>query len=97
MQIGIAVDHGGYLLKKTVLESLSGWGYKVRDFGAYEYIPDDDYPDYVFALSRALSQTEINRAIAICGSGVGACIAANKIYGVRAGLITDAYSAHQGV
>ncbi|HLV30615.1 MAG TPA: RpiB/LacA/LacB family sugar-phosphate isomerase [Chitinispirillaceae bacterium] len=97
MQVGIAVDHGGYVLKQAVCESVSRWGYQIKDFGAHEYIPDDDYPDYVFALSNALSRMDIDRGIAVCGSGVGACIAANKVCGIRAGLISDVYSAHQGV
>jgi ribose 5-phosphate isomerase B len=95
--IGVAVDHGGYALKESVVAALSGWGYEVADFGAYEFLPDDDFPDYVVPLARAVSKGEVWRGVAICGSGVGACIAANKVRGACAGLISDTYSAHQGV
>jgi ribose 5-phosphate isomerase B len=72
-------------------------GHEVVDFGAPEYDPKDDYPDYVVPLARAVAQGEVERGVAICGSGVGACVAANKVAGVRAALITEVFSAHQGV
>jgi len=95
--VGIAADHGGFGLKEQLAEALRRGDYEVLDFGAYERLPDDDYPDYVIPLARAVAKGEVARGIAICGSGVGACVAANKVPGVRAGLIHDAYSAHQGV
>jgi len=69
----------------------------VHDYGALDYDPADDYPDIVVPLANAIAKKEVNRGIAVCGSGVGVSIAANKIPGVRAALITDTYSAHQGV
>lgn len=95
--IGIAVDHGGYHLKKNMVTALHEWGYEIRDFGAYEFTADDDYPDFVVPLSHAVAKREVARGIAVCGSGIGACICANKIAGVRAGIVSDMYSAHQGV
>jgi ribose 5-phosphate isomerase B len=97
MRLGIAADHGGFELKEQILEELKSLGYEVVDFGAFEHAPRDDYPDLVVPLARAVAQGEVERGIAICGSGVGACVAANKVPGVRAALITDPYSAHQGV
>ncbi len=97
MRIGIAADHGGFALKEQIAQALRDEGHEVVDFGANNLIPDDDYPDYVVPLSRAVAQGKITRGVAICGSGVGACVAANKVPGVRAGLIHDVYSAHQGV
>lgn len=97
MRVGIATDHGGFALKAQVAESLRGAGYEVVDFGAHQLNPDDDYPDYVIPLARAIAAREVERGVALCGSGVGASIAANKIPGVRAGLIHDVFSAHQGV
>ncbi|MFI5330859.1 MAG: RpiB/LacA/LacB family sugar-phosphate isomerase [Desulfobaccales bacterium] len=97
MRVGLAADHGGFELKEKMLEELRGAGYEIVDFGAREYQAQDDYPDFVVPLARAVAQGEVDRGIAICGSGVGASVAANKIRGVRAALITDAYSAHQGV
>ena len=95
--VGIAADHGGFGLKEQLAEALRRGDYEVLDFGAYERLPDDDYPDYVIPLAQAVAKGEVARGIAICGSGVGACVAANKVPGVRAGLIHDVYSAHQGV
>src|SRR5271157_4037527 len=97
MRVGLAADHGGFELKEKMLEELRGAGYEIVDFGAREYQAQDDYPDFVVPLARAVAQGEVDRGLAICGSGVGASVAANKIRGVRAALITDAYSAHQGV
>ena len=95
MRVGLAADHGGFELKEKMREELRGAGYEIVDYGAREYHPKDDYPDFVVLLARAVAQGEVERGIAICGSGVGASVAANKIRGVRAALITDAYSAHQ--
>jgi len=97
MKIGFATDHGGYVLKDPILKALHDSGHEVRDFGAYSLNPDDDYPDFVIPLARAVAQGDVARGIAICGSGVGACFTANKIPGVRSALIHESFSAHQGV
>ena len=95
--IGIAADHGGFELKVQLIAALKEAGYEVKDFGADELVIDDDYPDFVIPLARAVAHGEVERGVAICGSGVGACVAANKVHGVRAALISDYFSAHQGV
>lgn len=97
MTIGIAADHGGFALKESVKQWLGESGYDVTDFGAYVLDNGDDYPDFVVPLARAVAEGKCERGIAICGSGVGASIAANKVKGVRAALIVDSFSAHQGV
>ena len=97
IKIGIAADYGGFELKEMIKSFLKDQQYEVVDFGATILNNDDDYPDYVLPLAKAVASAEVFRGIAICGSGVGACIASNKISGVRAALITDYFSAHQGV
>ena len=97
MRVGIAADHGGFTLKGEVAASLLGSGYEVVDFGAQLLTPSDDYPDFIIPLARAVASGEVQRGVALCGSGVGASVAANKVSGVRAGLIHDVFSAHQGV
>lgn len=97
MRIGIAADHGGFELKVQLIVALKAAGYEVVDFGAYELVMGDDYPDFVVPLARAVAKGEVIRGVAICGSGVGACVVANKIQGVRASLIHEDFSAHQGV
>jgi ribose 5-phosphate isomerase B len=97
MCIGIASDHGGFALKEQVAEKLRSAGYEVVDFGAHQFDPGDDYPDFIIPMARAVAAKEVGRGVALCGSGVGASIAANKVAGVRAGLIHDVFSAHQGV
>ena len=97
MKLGIAADHAGFEQKQLLLKQLVGQGYDIRDYGALAYDPADDYPDIIVPLARAIANGEVARGIAVCGSGVGVSIAANKIPGVRAALITDAYSTHQGV
>ncbi len=97
MRIGIAADHGGYTLKGDIAGWLRGLGHEVVDFGADTFDPGDDYPDCIAPLARAVAGGQVERGIAVCGSGVGAAVAANKIAGVRAALITDMFSAHQGV
>jgi len=97
MRIGIAADHGGFELKVQLTAVLKAAGYEVADFGAHELVAGDDYPDFVVPMARAVAAGKVTRGLAICGSGVGACIAANKVPGVRAALITDFFSAHQGV
>jgi len=97
MRIGIAADHGGFELKGQLTAALKAAAYEVVDFGAHELVTGDDYPDFVVPLARAVARGEVTRGLAICGSGVGACVAANKVPGVRAALIADSFSAHQGV
>ena len=97
MKIGFATDHGGYILKEPILKALRDSGHEVQDFGAYSLNPQDDYPDFVIPLARAVAQGEVERGIAVCGSGVGACFTANKVRGVRSALIHESFSAHQGV
>jgi ribose 5-phosphate isomerase B len=97
MRMGIAADHGGFTLKTAWAESLRVSGYEVVDFGAYVLNPADDYPDFVIPLAEAVAAHDIVRGVAVCGSGVGASIAANKVAGARAGLINDVFSARQGV
>lgn len=96
-RIGVASDHGGFELKVKMIKALKDDRYDLVDFGAERFEIDDDYPDLVIPLARAVAKGEIVKGIAFCGSGVGACIAANKVPGVRAVLITEPYSAHQGV
>ena len=97
MKIGISADHGGFSLKEIIHPFLIQKGYEVVDFGAYQLDDKDDYPDFVIPLARAVASGEVQRGIAMCGSGVGACVAANKVAGVRAALIHDHFSTHQGV
>lgn len=97
MRVGIAADHGGFELKEQLVIGLHGAKYDVLDFGPTEQNPLDDYPDFVIPLARAVAKGEVERGVAVCGSGVGACVVANKVFGVRAALIHDGFSAHQGV
>jgi len=97
MKIGIAADHGGFELKEKLAARLRNAGHEVDDFGAHQLIPEDDYPDYVVPLARAVAADKVDRGVAVCGSGVGATVCANKIKGVRACLIEDHFSAKQGV
>ncbi len=97
MKIGIAADHGGYKLKEIIHPFLVKQGHEVIDFGAYKLDNADDYPDFIIPLAEAVAGGEVERGIALCGSGVGASVAANKVKGVRAALINDHFSAHQGV
>jgi ribose 5-phosphate isomerase B len=97
MRIGIAADHGGYAMKEQLAAALAEAGYEVADFGARWLDPGDDYPDFVIPLAEAVAAGRVERGIALCSSGVGASIAANKVAGIRAALIHDDYSARQGV
>jgi ribose 5-phosphate isomerase B len=97
MRIGIATDHGGFALKEELLVQLKAANHEVIDFGAQSLQPADDYPDFVIPLARSVAAGKVDRGIAVCGSGVGASIAANKIHGARAALILDHFSARQGV
>lgn len=97
MRVGIATDHGGFGLKEELVQRLRDVGHEVVDYGAYSLSLGDDYPDFVIPLSRAVAAGEVQRGIAVCGSGVGASVCANKVSGVRAGLVHDHFSARQGV
>ncbi|HUH29279.1 RpiB/LacA/LacB family sugar-phosphate isomerase [Gelidibacter sp.] len=96
-KIGICADHGGFELKEKIKTFLIENQFLPVDFGAKRLDETDDYPDFVIPLAKSVAAKEVFRGIAICGSGVGACIAANKVSGVRAALITEHFSAHQGV
>ena len=97
MRVAIAADHAGFTLKAEVAAMLGAWGHDVIDLGAHEFDPDDDYPDFAALAARAVAGGTAERGVIVCGSGVGASIAANKIAGVRAAMCHDTYSAHQGV
>jgi ribose 5-phosphate isomerase B len=96
-RVGVAADHGGYELKEYLAGKLRAAGYEVVDFGDGRPKEDDDYPDFIVPLARAVAAGTVDRGIAICGSGVGASVCANKVAGVRACLIHETFSAHQGV
>ena len=95
--VTVGADHGGLSLKTDLIPWLESLGYQVTDVGAYSLDPADDYPDFAERVARAVTSGQAQRGILICGSGVGACIAANKVPGIRACLGHDIYSAHQGV
>jgi ribose 5-phosphate isomerase B len=97
MRIGIATDHGGFGLKTDLLARLRLAGHEIIDFGAHHLTPDDDYPDFVVPLARSVAAGKVERGVAVCGSGVGASVCANKLKGIRACLIEDHFSARQGV
>ena len=97
MRVGIATDHGGFSLKEDLVPQLRSAGHEVVDFGAHQLNEGDDYPDYVTVLARAVAAQDVERGVAICGSGVGASVCANKVRGIRAALIHDHFSAKQGV
>ncbi|QDU46544.1 Putative sugar phosphate isomerase YwlF [Symmachiella dynata] len=97
MRVGIATDHGAFELKQYLADQLRGAGHEVTDFGAPSLNQDDDYPDFVIPLAQAVAAGTIDRGIALCGSGVGASVCANKVSGIRAALIHDHFSAQQGV
>ena len=97
MKLGIAADHGGFEMKQTLIDRLRDQGHDVVDFGAKSMVPTDDYPDFVIPMAQAVAAGHIERGIAICGSGVGASVAANKVRGVRCGLCHDHFSVRQGV
>jgi ribose 5-phosphate isomerase B len=97
MRVGIATDHGGFGLKQELVGHLREAGHEVVDFGAHTVSSSDDYPDFVIPLAHAVAAGEVERGVAICGSGVGASVCANKVSGVRAGLTHDHFSAKQGV
>jgi len=97
MRIGLAADHAGLSLKQPIAEALHAAGHEVVDYGATEYTAGDDYPDFVIPLAKGVAAGVVERGVAVCGSGVGATVAANKVRGARAALIMDPFSAHQGV
>lgn len=96
MIIALGADHGGFPLKKSVIDAIVSCGSSVLDLGTFDITPVD-YPDYAESVAAALLNGRAQRGVLLCGSGVGACVAANKIAGIRAGLCHDTYSAHQGV
>ena len=97
MQVAIGADHGGYTLKSDMVRVLESLGHDVIDKGAHSFDAEDDFPDFAAPVAEAVQTGDAERGIILCGSGVGACIAANKFPGVRAGLCHDTYSAAQGV
>lgn len=97
MIVAVGCDHAGFPLKGDVLEAVRRAGHTLLDCGADGETPDDDYPDYAAAVAHAVLDGRAERGIVLCGSGVGASIAANKFPGIRAGLCGDTFSAHQGV
>ena len=97
MKIALGADHAGFALKQELAELLARQGFDVTDVGAHTYDPDDDYPDFAKLVADAVVDGTVERAVLVCGSGVGASIAANKVRGVRAAMCHDTYSAHQGV
>ena len=97
MKIAIGADHGGFPLKEELADILRQAGHEVEDLGAHQYDSQDDYPDFAFAVARAVVDGQAQRGIVVCGSGVGASVAANKVKGARAALCHDTYSARQGV
>jgi len=97
MRIAVGADHGGFPIKADLVALLKKLGHEVVDVGAHTLDSSDDYPDFARAVGQAVQRGEAERGIVICGSGVGACVAANKLRGIRAGVCHDTYSAHQGV
>jgi ribose 5-phosphate isomerase B len=97
MRIAIATDHGAFHLKEELVAHLREAGHEIIDVGAHSLNPGDDYPDFVIPLAQAVAAGKAERGVAVCGSGVGASVCANKIPGIRAGLVHDHYSARQGV
>ena len=96
MIIALGADHGGFPLKKYIVDAIESSGNRVLDLGTFDETPVD-YPDYAQSVADALVDEQAQRGVLLCGSGVGACVAANKIAGIRACLCHDTYSAHQGV
>jgi len=97
MRVAIACDHGGFALKKPLMDVMHELGHEVHDLGAHTYDGDDDYPDFARYVGQAILHGQAERGVLICGSGVGASVTANKLPGVRASVCHDCYSAHQGV
>jgi ribose 5-phosphate isomerase B len=97
LRVGIAADHEGFELKEKIRMVLGSLKFEMLDYGPFELTPGDDYPDFIIPLAKAISSGQAERGIAICGSGIGASIACNKVRGARGGLIHDLFSARQGV
>jgi ribose 5-phosphate isomerase B len=97
MKIAVGTDHAGFPLKDRLVDAMREAGHEVVDCGADRVIPDDDYPDYAERVATAINDGRAERGVLICGSGVGASVAANKFHGIRAALCHDTFSAHQGV
>ena len=97
MRVALGTDHAGFELKNAVAGWVVAAGHEVVDVGAYEMDPQDDFPDFAEAVGRAVQEERAERGIMLCGSAVGACVAANKLRGIRASACHDTYSAHQGV
>ena len=97
MRIAVGADHGGFEMKNELADQLKQAGHDVLDLGAQAYDAQDDYPDFARLVAEAVASGRVERGVLVCGSGVGACVAANKVRGVRAGLCHGTYSAHQGV
>jgi ribose 5-phosphate isomerase B len=97
MKVGVGADHGGFEMKEQLTKLLAADGHEVVDFGNKVYDGNDDYPDFAIPLARAVASGDIERGILVCGSGVGASVAANKVQGARAALCHDHFSARQGV
>jgi ribose 5-phosphate isomerase B len=97
MRIAVAADHAGYPLKQVVVSDLQAAGHEVIDLGTHDPGQPDDYPDYARLACDLIRRGDVERAVVVCGSGVGVTVAANKFPGIRAGLCHDHYSAHQGV
>src|SRR5271166_377115 len=97
MKVGVGADHGGFEMKQQLAKLLATEGHQVVDFGNKIYDANDDYPDFAIPLARAVADGEVERGILVCGSGVGASVAANKVHGARAALCPDDFSARQGV
>jgi ribose 5-phosphate isomerase B len=96
MKVAFACDHGGFPLKSVILDAIRGAGHEAIDLGT-DSSERVDYPDYALKLGNAIQSGQAERGVLVCGSGVGACVAVNKIRGIRAGICHDTYSAHQGV
>ncbi len=97
MRVAIGADHAGFAMKGEVVRLAQERGHETLDLGAFAYDPADDYPDFAAAVARAVADGTAERGVVVCGSGVGASVAANKIAGARAAICHDAYSARQGV
>jgi ribose 5-phosphate isomerase B len=97
MKVAVGADHAGFPLKEKMIEAIREAGHQVIDCGAERMIPGDDYPDYAERVAIAIRDGQADRGVLICGSGVGASVAANKFVGIRAALCHDTFSAHQGV
>ena len=97
MKVAVGADHAGFPLKERMMDAIRGAGHEVVDCGAEQLIPGDDYPDYAERVATAIRDNRADRGVLICGSGVGASVAANKFDGIRAALCHDTFSAHQGV